>query len=280
MSWTRVALTPSSATLAGAVAAAMFARGAEGVHEDGAALVTHLEAGADAAARVNALVDAARAADADLRADVSPLADVDWSLKWRERIGAHALGKLTVTPPWLADGHDAATTIIIEPAMAFGTGEHATTRGVVRLMQDCIRPGDSVADLGAGSAVLAIAAAKLGAARCFAIEMDPDAIGNAEENVERNDVARRVAVLEGDAAAFLPVVGPVRVVLANIISSVLLDLLPAIKTSLTADGQAILSGILIEERERMLGAFAAGGWAVEGEDHEDQWWSVRVRPSA
>ncbi len=276
MSWTRVALTPSSADLAGPVSAAMFAQGAEGVHEDGAALVTHLAAGAN----VNALVEAARSADAGIRADVSALADVDWSLKWRERIGAHTLGRLTVTPPWLADGRDAATTIVIEPAMAFGTGEHPTTRGVVRLMQECIRRGDAVADLGAGSAVLAIAAAKLGAGRCFAIEMDHDAIGNAEENVERNGVADRVIVLEGDAAAFLPVVGPVRVILANIISSVLLELLPVIKASLTADGQAILSGILIEERERMLAALADGGWTVEREDQEEQWWSVRARFSA
>jgi len=140
-----------------------------------------------------------------------------------------------------------------------------------------IRNGDSVADLGAGSAVLAIAAAKLGATRCFAIEMDADAIGNAEENVARNGVADRVVVLEGDAAAFLPIVGPARVILANIISSVLLELLPAIAGALTPDGVAILSGILLDERPRMLDALATAGWVVEQEDQEEQWWSVRVR---
>ena len=183
---------------------------------------------------------------------------------------------MTVTPPWLAEGRDPATTIIIEPAMAFGTGEHPTTRGVVRLMQGVIRPGDSVADLGAGSAVLAIAAAKLGAARCFAIELDHDAIENAEENVVRNDVADRVAVLEGDAAAFLGLVAPVRVVLANIISSVLVELLPVIDMSLDEGGVAILSGILHEERPMMLEVLECGGWRVDAEDHEDAWWSVRV----
>lgn len=254
----------------------MFAHGAEGVHEDGAALVTHLPTGTNTAAFVNDL----RAADPKLSSDISPLADVDWSIKWRERITAHKLGSLTVAPPWLAEGLDLATTIVIEPAMAFGTGEHPTTRGVVRLMQGAIRDGDSVADLGAGSAVLAIAAAKLGAARCFAIEMDADAIGNAEENVVRNGVADRVVVLEGDAAAFLPIVAPARVILANIISSVLLELLPVIAAALTRDGVAILSGILVEERPRMLEAFSAGGWQVEAEDQEEQWWSVRVRFSA
>jgi ribosomal protein L11 methyltransferase len=180
-----------------------------------------------------------------------------------------------VTPPGLAEGRDPATTIVIEPAMAFGTGEHPTTRGVVRLMQGVIRAGDSVADLGSGSAVLSIAAAKLGAARVYAIEIDPDATGNAEENIARNGVADRVAALEGDAAMFLPLVAPVRVILANIISSVLVDLLPLLAMTIADDGVIILSGILAEERPRMLEALTGAGWRVDAEDAEEQWWSVR-----
>lgn len=272
MTWSRVAIQPSSVDLRDVVASAMFSAGAAGVHEDGQRLVTHLAEEFD----TDGFVAQVRAADEDLLADVSALDDTDWSERWRDRITAHELGGLTVTPPWLAEGRDPATTIIIEPAMAFGTGEHPTTRGVVRLMQGVIRPGDSVADLGAGSAVLAIAAAKLGAARCFAIELDHDAIENAEENVVRNDVADRVAVLEGDAAAFLGLVAPVRVVLANIISSVLVELLPVIDMSLDEGGVAILSGILHEERPMMLEVLEGGGWRVDAEDHEDAWWSVRV----
>ncbi len=272
MTWSRVAIQPSSVDLRDVVASAMFSAGAEGLHEDGQRLVTHLAEEFD----TDGFVAQVRAADEDLLADVSALDDTDWSERWRDRITAHELGGLTVTPPWLAEGRDPATTIIIEPAMAFGTGEHPTTRGVVRLMQGVILPGDSVADLGAGSAVLAIAAAKLGAARCFAIELDHDAIENAEENVVRNDVADRVAVLEGDAAAFLGLVAPVRVVLANIISSVLVELLPVIDMSLDEGGVAILSGILHEERPMMLEVLECGGWRVDAEDHEDAWWSVRV----
>ncbi|MEX2181677.1 MAG: 50S ribosomal protein L11 methyltransferase [Gemmatimonadaceae bacterium] len=274
--WLRIEITPGSADRRTALSTAMFAAGVEGVHEDGERLVTHLPVTVDAGAFIAAL----RTCDDALVATVSPLVDVDWTLKWREGITSHALGALTVAPPWLAAGRDAATTIVIEPAMAFGTGEHPTTRGVVRLMQGVIRAGDAVADLGAGSAVLAIAAAKLGAARCFAIELDRDAIGNAEENVARNAVADRVAVLEGDAAAFLPIVAPVRVILANIISSVLVELLPVMAMTLTEDGVAILSGILVEERPRMLAALADGGWTVEAEDTEEAWWSVRVRLGA
>ena len=270
--WIRLAVRPSHAGRSEAVSAALFAAGAQGLHEDGDWLVTHLEAGTN----LDPFEGAVGVADPAAVVESAHTPSVDWSVRWRERIGSHVLGALTVSPPWLALGLDPARTVVIEPQMAFGTGEHATTRGVVRLMQDVLRRGDVVADLGAGSAVLAIAAAKLGAFRVVAIEMDPDAIANAEDNVVRNAVGDRVTVVEGDAAVLLPLVAPVRVVLANIISSVLLELLPAIARSLAPGGVAILSGMLAEERLAMIAAMTAGGWRVLGEDSEDQWWSVSL----
>ncbi len=269
--WLRVAVRPSVEERREALLAALFEAGAQGVQEDGALLVTHLEPGSDVATFASVL----RAVDADADIAVSELPPMDWS-EWRARVGAHQLGALTVAPPWMAEQFDPATTILIDPAMAFGTGEHATTRGVIRLLPTVIRAGDVVADLGSGTAVLSIAAVKLGASRAAAIEIDPDATSNALENVERNGVVGRVQVLEGDAGVLLPLVAPVRVILANIISSVLLELLPLIASSLAADGRAILSGILIEERPMMLEQLAARGWRVEAEDSEDGWWSVVI----
>lgn len=270
--WIRLAVRPSTPDRGAAVSAALFAAGAQGLHEDKEWLVTHLEPATD----TKGYEDAVRRVDAGAAFETSDVKAVDWSVMWRDRIGAHRLGDLTVAPPWLAAGLDPATTIIVEPAMAFGTGEHPTTRGVVRLMQGVIRPGDTVADLGSGSAVLAIAAAKLGARGVAAIELDNDAISNAEENVIANRVTDTVKVIEGDAAVLLPLVGPVRVVLANIISSVLIELLPVIAKSLASDGRVILSGILLEERGQMLATLAEQGWAVMNEDHEELWWSVEV----
>ena len=252
--------------------AALFEAGSQGVHEDGDALVTHFPPGTDAAP-IEALV---RRASAAAEITVGTVPATDWTESWKQGVRAHRLGRLTIAPPWLAADLDPATSIIIEPEMAFGTGEHPTTRGVVRLMQGVIRPGDRVADLGAGSAVLAIAAARLGAASVAAIEMDHDAIGNAEENVMRNAVTDRVRVIEGDAGILLPLVAPVRVILANIISSVHAELLPGIPPCLESDGEAILSGILVEEREMMTGMVEAQGWRVVAEDREDAWWSVHI----
>jgi ribosomal protein L11 methyltransferase len=188
-------------------------------------------------------------------------------------VGAH-----TVTPPWLAGDFDPARTVVIDPGMGFGTGEHETTRGAMRLLSHVLRPGDVVADLGAGSAVLAIAAAKLGAARVAAFEIDEVAIGNAEDNVARNGVEDRVHVIAGDAAVLLPLVAPVRVVLANITSSALVELLPVIGAALTVDGCAVLSGILTRERGAMVDVLTAGGWLLECEDSEGMWWSAVVAP--
>ena len=273
--WLALRVRPSSPARRDGASAALFAAGSQGVLEEGDALVTHFPPDSD----IDAVRDAVLRADPEATIESSTAAVVDWSERWKDRIAAHTLGALTIAPPWLADRTDGARTIVIDPGMAFGTGEHATTRGVVRLMQGTIRAGDVVADLGAGSAVLAIAAAKLGAARVAAVELDPEAIGNAEENVARNAVADRVRVIEGDAGILLPLLAPVRVVLANIISSVLVPLLPVMARALAPDGRAILSGILLDERDEMLRALDAGGWRVEREDSEDIWWSVLVARS-
>lgn len=271
--WTSVRVRPSDEGVArSACLAALFGVGAQGVHEDGASLVTHFPPATDLAGVHEALT----AADDGVVIETSLVPDVDWSEAWKSRIGAHQLGSLTVAPPWLAEGRDPSALIVIEPGMAFGTGEHPTTRGVVRLLPRVLRREDVVADLGAGSAVLAIAAAKLGAARVYAIELDHDAIADAEANVERNGVADRVHVFEADAAALLPLVAPVRVVLANIISSVLVELLPVIAMALDEGGAAILSGILLEERAGMLEALRDHGWRILQEDAEEIWWTVAI----
>jgi ribosomal protein L11 methyltransferase len=271
VSWLSIRVRPGA--VPGAALAALFEAGSQGVHEAGEELVTHFEGDADS----DAIIEAVKRADPGANVTATLIPEVDWAQEWKRGVGAHELGVLAIVPPWLAEGRDPGRTVIIEPEMAFGTGEHQTTRGVVRLLPGVIRAGDRVADLGAGSAVLAIAAAKLGAARVTAIELDHDAIANAIENVARNHVEAAVAVVEGDAALLLPLVAPVRVVLANIISSVLLEMLPAIAAALEPDGEAVLSGILVEERPMMLEALERGGWLFVAEDVEGAWWSVWIR---
>ncbi len=254
------------------VLAALFAAGAQGVHEDGSAFVTHFPPETD----VEPIIAAVRDIAPKATCDVGTTDPTDWSVHWRDKLRAHSLGRLTVAPPWLAEGIDPLLAIVIEPGMAFGTGDHPTTRGVLRLMQGVVTPGLVVADLGAGSAILSIAAARLGASNVFAIEYDGDAISNAEENARRNGVEDIVHVFEGDANVLLPLVAPVDVIIANIISSVLVELLPAMHAALREGGRAILSGILAEERQEMLEALTGNGWKVEQEDVEEAWLTLAI----
>ena len=269
--WTSLRVVPSAD--AAAVSAALFGAGSQGVLEDGAALVSHFPTLAEAETAAAAVRATDPAADVTL-GEVPP---IDWSEAWKHHVRAFNCGVLTVAPPWLAGDSDPATTIVIEPGMAFGTGDHPTTRGVLRLLPATLRTGDIVADLGAGSAVLAIGAAKLGAARVAAVELDHDAIEDAETNVRVNSVADRVTVIEADATVALPLIAPVRLIIANIISSVLVALLPVMRDALTPDGEVLLSGILHDERQEMLDVLEVEGWRVTAEDTERPWWSCRIQ---
>lgn len=251
-----------------AVIAALFDAGSMGVHEDGDKLVTNLPDDAG----VDLLRQRVAAVDPGAEVDVISVTPPDFS-EWRGTVAAHTVGRITVAPPWV-EVESAEHLVLIEPAMAFGTGEHATTRLCLALLQRVIRPGDTVADLGSGSGVLAIAAAKLGARTVAAIEIDPDATSNAEENVERNRVRDQVHTFEGDAAVLLPLIAPVRVVIANILSSVISAMLPVIAASLTQDGEAVFSGIMLEEREAMSDTLRSAGWRLTAEESEGEWWGA------
>jgi ribosomal protein L11 methyltransferase len=275
MSWLAVRVAGASPTTRDAISAALIDAGAAGVHEDREDLLTYLPDGAPLHT-VRGVVAADPGALLEVREALA--AEVD--REWPTTVGISRAGRIVVGPPWLtSDAQDGDIVITIDPAMAFGTGEHPTTRSVLRVMQGIVRPGDHVADLGAGSAILAIAAARLGASRVAAIELDGDAIGNAEENVRANDVSDRVVVIEGDAETLLPHVAPLRIVLANIISSELIRLLPSIRGALSSDGVAVFSGILLEERAEFVAALAHAHWRIGHEDIEDVWWTVVARPA-
>jgi ribosomal protein L11 methyltransferase len=272
MSWSAVRVLPSNEAGRDEIVAALFSRGAQAVAEDGPVIVTHFRDGAD----LDQIRSAVLAADPAAAITEIPIADEDWSVAWRSRMKAHDVGAFTITPPWLADSVDPSRAIIIDPGMAFGTGDHASTRGVLRLLPAMMRPGDVVADLGAGSAVLSIAAAKLGAARVYAIELDADAFGNATTNVSVNGVAASVHLLEGDAFTLLRLVAPVQLILANIISSVLIKLLPVMEDSLTRDGRAILSGVLLSEKDELLAVLSERKWKTLDEWSEEEWWTLAI----
>ena len=168
--------------------------------------------------------------------------DEDWARRSQSALKAVRAGKIVIAPPWDAPPSvipDPDTiVIIIDPSTGFGTGHHATTRLCLELLQDIELRGTRVIDLGTGSGVLAIAAAKLGARDVVAIDNDPDALRNARDNVQRNDAA--VGVLEADLSELS--VEPADVVVGNLTAAVLQRFGGRIRKLANDRGTFIVSG--------------------------------------
>ena len=205
----------------------------------------------------------------------------DWELSWRRGLGPRKVSpRIVVKPSWTEwEAEEDELVLEIDPQMAFGTGEHATTRGCLRLLDRHLRPGSRVLDIGSGSGILSIAAARLGADEVLAVEYDPDANINACENIERNDVQGRVTLREELAdPELLGQLGSFDLIVANILSGVIRPLLPAFAAALRGDRQLIVSGILQTESNLVLQDAWAAGFVLMEEDREEDWWSALLAP--
>jgi ribosomal protein L11 methyltransferase len=239
---------------------------------DDGTLVTFAEDEPAATALIAALT-AAEGTPVD--AEPRPLEPVDWSIRWREGLGSRRFGRLTVMPSWIAEaGRPDTTTVVLDPENAFGSGEHGSTRAALVLLERHLRPGDRVLDLGSGSGILTIAAAKLGAARAVGIENDPEANLVALRNAERNAVGGQVEFLDGDAADLTRLLGPADLVLSNILRTVNVTLLPAIAAALGPGGLGIFSGMEPAESALFRPELVAAGFAVRDELEDAGWWAV------
>lgn len=202
--------------------------------------------------------------------DVEP---VDWSTRWREGIEARRLGRVTLSPSWL-EPPEAGLVVTLDPETAFGSGEHGSTRGALVLMDRFIQPGDRVLDLGTGSGILAIAAVKLGARQAVGIEVDAEAMPVAASNVERNQVAGAVTLLQGDAAELAPLCAPADLIVSNILRGPNTELLPVIGRTLRPGGFAIFAGMEARESDLFRPALIAAGFVVRDEMVDAGWWAV------
>lgn len=207
----------------------------------------------------------------------------DWRREWRRGLEPRRVGRrLVVTPSWADPPTEPGDAVVrIDPGMAFGTGEHGTTRGALRLLERAVDPGDRVLDVGTGSGVLAIAAALLGAGRVVALEEDRRAVGTARENVALNGVAGRVRLLRLEATPeVLRLAAPPRfdVVVANILAPVLSPLLEPFRAVTADEGRLILGGILEEEAEATVREARDAGWELEARNRDEGWWTGSFRP--
>lgn len=208
---------------------------------------------------------------------VSEVPEVDWVAKVRRELAPVEAGRFFVY-----GAHDAGNVpercvpLLIEASMAFGTGHHGTTKGCLlafdRLLSQGIAP-NRVADVGAGTAVLAMAAAKAGCRTVVAGDIDPVAVEVAAANVEANGLTGRVACVE--AAGFgheaFDGITPADLVFANILKGPLIDLAPEISRRTADGGHVILSGLLIEQATKVTSVYARNGFNPVHEDRIGEW---------
>lgn len=190
--------------------------------------------------------------------------DQDWAVEWRRSVvPVWASPRIVVLPSWLsAPSRPGLISIVIDPRMAFGTGLHASTRLCLQLLEERLRPGDRCLDLGTGSGVLAIAAARLGAARVLAVDVDPVSVTEAGDNLARNGIVPEIAqvrqgsVEQGIGSTF-------QVVLANLQSGILEPLVAPLRCLLTVSGVALFSGLTESEAEGFVEHLEHEGWRVD-----------------
>jgi ribosomal protein L11 methyltransferase len=190
------------------------------------------------------------------------VAEEDWANAWKEYYRTTRVGQwLVIKPSWL-DYQQLAGDLVIEmdPGMAFGCGTHATTALCLKLLEKHIRPGMTIYDIGTGSGILAAAAAKLGAGRVLALDIDPVACRAAQENAARNKVNDLVSVRQGSLAEHSD--SGADLVVANIIADVIADLAPDAAAVLSPGGIFIASGIIRDRLDMVIEAVEAAGFAV------------------
>lgn len=158
--------------------------------------------------------------------------------------------RLWIVPSWHETPDPVAVNLILDPGMAFGTGSHPTTRLCLEWLERNVAAGCTVLDYGCGSGILAIAAARLGAARVAGVDIDPQAVEAARANAERNGVT----ALFADSTQ--PLAGEYDLVVANILSNPLRVLAPAICAHVRSGGRLALSGILREQAEEIIAIYA------------------------
>ncbi len=217
-----------------------------------------------------ALIEWARGELPESEVALIPIEDRDWTEAWKAGVRATRAGRLWVGPSWLLGEAGAESlAIVIDPGMAFGTGDHPTTAMCLEAIDAWVpaHPGCAVLDVGTGSGVLAIAAKKLGAGPTVANDIDPQAVEIARENAANNAV-------EGVAWTVKPlerIRGTFDLVLANIFANVLCHLAPRLSSATAARGRLLLTGILDEQAAEVLAAFEREGMKLARRRDRGEW---------
>lgn len=198
----------------------------------------------------------------------------DWNEVWKKDITPINAGNtVTIIPPW-EQAEEGRITIMIDSGMAFGTGHHETTRTCLAHIEKLTQAhdGKSLLDIGTGTGILAIGASKMGFSRIVAVDTDPIAVNAARENITLNRI-RNIEVKEGGISV---VEGTFDVIIANLISSTLIEIVPEVVSHLSADGIVVLSGILAGEEDMVADAYRKAGVDLKEKSFDNKWVTLEL----
>ena len=208
------------------------------------------------------------------------VSEQDWANEWKQYFHVTHIGEtLVIKPTWEEYTAKAGEHIIeIDPGMAFGTGTHHTTCMCMERLEKVLRPGMEVFDVGTGSGILAIAAAKLGAETVKAVDIDATAVRVAAENIAANGLTEKINVKQGDLLQGTE--GQADVIIANIIADIIIMLLEDVPGKLKNGGIFLASGIIEERQNDVAAAAAKAGLCVEAVDTKGDWVVMQMRKEA
>lgn len=215
-----------------------------------------------------------------IKITVHKLPAQDWESGWKKYFKPRRISKrVVVRPSWEKyKKKKKEIVVVIDPKMSFGTGTHETTQLVLKSMEKILRKKEVVMDIGTGTGILAIAAAKLGAGKVFALDNDEDSFINAKENVAVNKAAGKIKIAHTTLDR-LPKRWPKKVdlMLANIQRSIIEPMLKTMKEHLRAQGRIILSGLLVEEDAQVFTMIERSGLIVKKSFRDGEWMCYIVK---
>ena len=241
-------------------------------------LTAYFPVGRDSGRVISGLWSGLHALTGDMRAfrvEVDEVPLEDWASSWKSRFRpVYPTPCIAICPPWeRVDDPEGGFSLVIEPKTAFGTGQHETTRLALKMMHGVVKPCDDVLDVGTGTGILSLAAARLGAARVTGIDTDVLAVENARANMRLNGNPGNVVFRRGTLAC---VTGAFDVVVANIDVRTLAGMLPELASRVAVRGNLILGGVLAKEQATLLKAVRAAGLHVVEVVSQNGWLGIRA----